>query len=269
MAFILGGDRARESARHFDISRGWGDVYLMTVDSSGNQAPSHAESVPGELMQFLNKAPGSLLIKGATGTGKTTLALSILRLLGPKGGFLYLSTRASPSQLFQYHPWLRGWLGPRKRKGRDGAEDAGIPESFVDCRLDEPTQLFERITNQLMDSTSPTIVIDTWDSLKDFREEDSLQSNLRVLLAWCERAGARLILVDEDPTNTAFDALVDGVVVLEQRDTGGRRAREVILSKLRGTEIRNPGYSFALKDARFRSAEPARGTHASAQAPDA
>jgi KaiC/GvpD/RAD55 family RecA-like ATPase len=204
-------------------------------------------------MEFVTRGPGSLLIKGATGTGKTTLALTILRLTSAAGGFLYLSTRASPSQLFQYLPWLNGWLAPRKRKGGPASERPGLPESFVDCRLDEPTQLFERITNQLMDSTSPAIVIDTWDSLKDFKEEDSLQSNLRVLLAWCERAGARLILVDEDPANTSFDAIVDGVVVLGQEDSDGRRRREIVLSKLRGTNIKNPRYPFTLKDAKFQS----------------
>jgi len=104
-----------------------------------------------------------------------------------------------------------------------------------------------------MEAISPTIVIDTWDSLSDFKEEDSLQSNLRVLLAWCERAGARLILLGEDPAVDKFDALVDGVVVLERREIDGRRSREIVFPKLRGTDIRNPSYFFTLKDARFRS----------------
>jgi KaiC/GvpD/RAD55 family RecA-like ATPase len=226
----------------------------MQVDSSKDHGPTDLDAVPPELREFLNQTPSSLLIKGASGTGKTSLALAILQGLNKSGGFLYLSTRASPSQLFMHHPWLKDWVSPKKSKRSKGTTDGrAAREAFVDSRLDEPTQLFERITNQLMDASAPTIVIDTWDSLRDFREEDSLESNLRVLLAWCERAGARLILIDEDPADPTFDALVDGIVTLEQKDTDGRRAREVILSKLQGTNIQNPGYLFTLKDARFRS----------------
>ena len=46
----------------------------------------------------------SLLVKGFAGTGKTTLALTILNVLGIKNNFFYISTRISPKQLFQYYP---------------------------------------------------------------------------------------------------------------------------------------------------------------------
>jgi archaellum biogenesis ATPase FlaH len=224
----------------------------MVADPSSGRPTSETGTIPHELEEFLLRAPTSLLIKGAAGTGKTTLALTLVRILNSKDGFLYLSTRASPAQLFTYHPWLRDWINPKRAKGKQ-VDELEPPESFVDCRLDEPTQLFERVTNQLMDSTSPTIVIDTWDSLGDFRGEDSLQSNLRVLLAWCERARARLILVDEHAENTNFDAIVDGIITLKQKEIEGRRARSMVLSKLHGIDVRNPSYLFTLKDAKFRS----------------
>jgi KaiC/GvpD/RAD55 family RecA-like ATPase len=243
-----------EGARHFDISPHEGTEQRMRIDPSKDQAPTDLVAIPQELREFLKQTPSSLLIKGAAGTGKTSLALAILHGLDGRGGFLYLSTRASPSQLFMHRPWLKDWVRPKKSKrSRTMAGSSAVPENFVDSRLDEPTQLFERITNQLMDASAPTIVIDTWDSLGDFKDEDSLQSNLRVLLAWCERAGARLILIDEDPADMTFDALVDGIVTLEQRDIDGRRAREIILTKLQGTNIQNPRYFFTLKDAKFRS----------------
>jgi KaiC/GvpD/RAD55 family RecA-like ATPase len=225
----------------------------MRADSSRDHAPGEPGAIPQELREFLSQVPSSLLIKGAAGTGKTSLALAVLYALNARGGFLYLSTRASPAQLFMHHPWLKDWIRPKKSKRTKAADNQAPPQGFVDSRLDEPTQLFERITNQLMDASAPTIVIDTWDSLKDFKEEDSLQSNLRVLLAWCERAGARLVLVDENPDDKTFDALVDGIVTLEQQDIDGRRAREIILTKLHGTNIQNPRYFFTLKDSKFRS----------------
>ena len=226
------------------------------VSSAPGTGSVDAGVIPEKLKEFLSRAPSSLLIKGASGTGKTSLALTILRVLDAREGFVYLSTRASPSQLFAFHPWLKKWLDTKSPKRPRRASEPGPPESFVDCRLDEPTQLFERITNQLMDSNSPTVVIDTWDSLKDFKEEDSLQSDLRVLLAWCERAKARLILVDENPEIDVFDAIVDGVVRLDQREVDGAMERTIALTKLRGTDLGNPTSAFTLADARFRVLKP-------------
>src|ERR1022692_1166393 len=149
---------AKESARHFDISPHEDMEHRMQVDSSKDHAPNDLDAIPQELREFLKQVPSSLLIKGAAGTGKTSLALAILRTRNTRRGFLYLSTRASPSQLFMYHPWLKDWIKPKKSKRSKTADNQTAPEGFVDCRLDEPTQLFERITNQLMDASAPTIV---------------------------------------------------------------------------------------------------------------
>ena len=61
--------------------------------------------IPHELKEFVKNETYSLLIKGSTGTGKTTLALTILRTLDTKN-FFYISTRNSPKQLLNYYPWL-------------------------------------------------------------------------------------------------------------------------------------------------------------------
>src|SRR3989475_11333898 len=46
---------------------------------------------------------------------------------------------------------------------------------------------------------------------------------------------------------------MDGVLMLRQRSFLGRRVREVLLSKLRGVEIRRPTYFFSLDGGIFRS----------------
>ena len=60
-----------------------------------------------ELGEFVRNDSYSLLIKGRSGTGKTTLSLSILRSLKARNNFFYISTRSSPKQLFEHYPWLR------------------------------------------------------------------------------------------------------------------------------------------------------------------
>src|ERR671915_1952497 len=115
--------------------------------------------IPEDLLHFIRRDTYSLLIKGFAGTGKTTLALTILNVLGIKNNnFFYISTRISPKQLFQYYPWLKDLIGQSKPRGTSLAWDRDVMSSFEDARLDEPESLFERITNQLMDIKSPIII---------------------------------------------------------------------------------------------------------------
>src|SRR3989454_11778727 len=82
------------------------------------------ERLPRELADFLRRATYSLLIKGSSGTGKTILALSILRALKVTKGFLYVSTRTSPVELLQSYTWIGETfdLGPRSEERRVGKE---------------------------------------------------------------------------------------------------------------------------------------------------
>jgi KaiC/GvpD/RAD55 family RecA-like ATPase len=218
--------------------------------------------LPAELLNFLSRRSYSLLIKGEAATGKTILALSILKGLGKVDDYLYLSTRVSPSQLFENHPWLSQLtkaekpnpMVPAAVEQAEGAEEqANGQERFVDARLDEPVPFFERITNELMDVRSPTIVVDSWDPIGMLMETDALVSNTKVLQTWRERAEASLITLVEDSSNTAFDSLFDGVVSLDRYYDDGRIVRMIQLSKLSGVKVNRPSYLFTLDGGVFQS----------------
>jgi KaiC/GvpD/RAD55 family RecA-like ATPase len=206
-------------------------------------------------LQFLRYDTYSLLIKGDAGTGKTTLSLTILKALNVKSNFFYISTRVSPKQLFTYYPWLNKLIEePRvSQPAEDVSDKAYNLSSFEDARLDEPESLFERITNQLMDVKAPVIIIDSWDAIASFMDKEARLNNERVLQTWCERAGAKLILISEDPTNKTLDFLVDGIVELQQKFYDDLKIRQVILSKLRGIKIQKPSYIYSLNKGIFRS----------------
>jgi KaiC/GvpD/RAD55 family RecA-like ATPase len=213
-------------------------------------------NIPNDLVNFLKQDTYSLIIKGVAGTGKTTLALTILKEMQIKTNCLYISTRISPEQLFQYYPWLEEAFGSsRKMKLTDGVDSNDNSLVFVDARLDEPGSLFERITNQLMDVKAPTIIIDTWDAIGFFMDKEALMNNARVLQTWRERAGAKLIFVTESPNDNTFDFLADGVIELKQGYHNNRRIREIFLSKLRGSRISNPSCIFSLNGGIFQSYE--------------
>jgi KaiC/GvpD/RAD55 family RecA-like ATPase len=225
----------------------------VSTNNQGNDALPH---IPDDLLQFIQRDTYSLLVKGFAGTGKTTLALTILNVLGVKNNFFYISTRLSPKQLFQYYPWLERFLHPSSVHSTNFARDRDMMSTFEDARLDEPESLFERITNQLMDIKSPIIIIDSWDAIASFMDREARLNNERVLQTWRERAGAKLIFISEQPSDTTLDFLVDGIVELRQSYYNDVKIRQIFLQKLRGTRINRPSYFYTLENSIFHSFSP-------------
>src|ERR671913_2339935 len=124
---------------------GCGEYYLAEDDVSfkdkNGNSPSH---IPEDLLNFIRRDTYSLLVKGFAGTGKTTLALTILNVLGIKNNFFYISTRLSPKQLFQYYPWLKDFVQQSMAHDTTLPRDREMMSTFEDARLDEPESLFER-----------------------------------------------------------------------------------------------------------------------------
>jgi KaiC/GvpD/RAD55 family RecA-like ATPase len=228
------------------------ESYVSFKDTSGD-SPSH---IPEELLHFIRRDTYSLLVKGFAGTGKTTLALTILNVLGIKNNFFYISTRTSPKQLFQYYPWLKDLVVKSKPRGTSLDRGYEAISSFEDARLDEPESLFERITNQLMDIKSPIIIIDSWDAIASFMDREARLNNERVLQTWRERAGAKLIFISEQPNDITLEFLVDGIVELKQRFYKNVKIRQIFLQKLRGTPIKRPSYLYTLENGIFHSFVP-------------
>ena len=203
--------------------------------------------IPFELGEFMKNDTYSLLVRGRSGTGKTTLALSILRSLKEKNNFFYISTRSSPKQLVEHYPWLRKFI-KEPDKDIDNQEVRQNLSSFEDARLDEPESLFERVTNQLMDVKNPVIIIDSWDSVASLMDREARLNNERVLQTWRERAKAKLIFTSEESVESSLEYIVDGVVELNYQFMEEIRIRSLFLKKLRGIPIKRSLYFFSLQD---------------------
>jgi KaiC/GvpD/RAD55 family RecA-like ATPase len=230
----------------------WAALTLREVHGRGKAAPVQSV-LPPELVQFLGRRTYSLLVKGDAATGKTILALSILREMRGGGDYLYLSTRVSPSQLFESHPWLAEFAKTERRFQGDRADELWSAERFVDARLDEPVPFFERMMDQLMDVTSPTIVVDSWDTIGVMMDEDALVLNAKVLQTWRERADAKIIVLIENSDDPSLDSLFDGVVTLDRYYEDGRTVRMMQLSKLSGVKVTRPSPLFTLDGGLFQS----------------
>src|ERR1044072_814011 len=212
-----------------------------------NRTNNNFLDIPPELGEFVRNDTYSLLIKGRSGTGKTTLSLSILRSLKARNNFFYISTRSSPKQLFEHYPWLRKFT-KQSNNNADNEEIRQNISSFEDARLDEPESLFERVTNQLMDVKNPIIIIDSWDSVASLMDREARLNNERVLQTWRERAKAKLIFTSEDSTESSLESVVDGVLELNYEFVDETRIRNLFLKKLRGVPIKRSIYYFTLKD---------------------
>jgi KaiC/GvpD/RAD55 family RecA-like ATPase len=205
--------------------------------------------LPAELKKFLKLETYSLLIKGNSGTGKTTLSLTILRSLKETKNFFYISTRTSPKQLFDHYPWLSEFANATDDISQyTNSDDQITHPNFEDARLDEPESLFERITNELMDIKSPIIVIDSWDAVASLMDKESRINNERVLQTWRERAKAKIIFVTEGTDESPLDFMVDGVLELSNDIFEDSRIRKLLIRKLRGIGVENNTYLFSLKD---------------------
>jgi KaiC/GvpD/RAD55 family RecA-like ATPase len=203
--------------------------------------------IPLELEEFMKNDTYSLLVKGPSGSGKTTFSLTILRSLKAKNNFFYISTRASPKQIFEHYPWLRKFVKAPSRD-IDSPEVGQNLSAFEDARLDEPESLFERVTNQLMDVKNPVIIIDSWDSVASLMDREARLNNERVLQTWRERAKAKIIFTTEESVESSLENIVDGVVELNYELNDGLRTRSLFLKKLRGIPIKRSLYLFTLKD---------------------
>ena len=203
--------------------------------------------IPSELEEFMKNDTYSLLVKGPSGSGKTTFSLTILHSLHAKNNFFYISTRASPKQIFEHYPWLRKFVKEPSRD-IDSPEVGQNISAFEDARLDEPESLFERVTNQLMDVKNPVIIIDSWDSVASLMDREARLNNERVLQTWRERAKAKLIFTTEESVESSLENIVDGVVELNYELKDGLRTRSLFLKKLRGIPIKRSLYLFTLKD---------------------
>lgn len=204
--------------------------------------------MPPELVEALSSDRGfSLLIKGAPGTGKTMLALEILKEFGDSNG-VYLSTRVSPSSLYEQFPWL---------------EDSIPPLNIIDATklyvsADAPfgIQSFpEVLYSRLGKIKRPaTIVIDSWDAVIAQVEDEKRVVALEGAIAELVRqARINLVLVSENMSVGTLDYMVDGIVVMRSFDMDYRMIRELEIKKLRGIRILRHKYPFTLHGGRFRS----------------
>lgn len=220
------------------------------------------ESVPREILSLLDGQGVFLLIKGDAGSGKTSLALELLKHYRDRNG-IYLSTRVSPQKLYKHFPWVKEAVKPEfvtdVTKSYEGEAES---EFSAFESLGVVFQFFEEFYEHACRLKNPVIVVDSWEGISKRMAEEERMKTENALVALIEKANANLIFISEEPRQTVLDYLADGVVVLSRRDLEeelpfhSRIIREIEIQKARGTTIRQFKYLFTLNGGRFKFFEP-------------
>ena len=192
------------------------------------------------LKLFMQGAVRTLLIKGLAGTGKTTVALELLKAAG-KGNGAYISSRV-PKDLLETHI-------PAMKDTLDSQE-------FLDIRLEDATSVLDFVMRLTEPRKIKTILFDSWDGLaKELDPKERLRAE-KTLIALAHNSGAQFIFVSEEPGATTIDYLVDGILELVMLEEQDRAVREFIIHKLRGTLISQRKYLYTLLEGKFTFFEP-------------
>lgn len=200
------------------------------------------ENVPPEIEQFFRTHTGEvLLLKGGTGTGKTLLAIEIVRQLTRDERGVMLFTRVEEDQLSLQFPHLRADSPLRER--------AKLFDK--NSKITDPNWFLREFTDLVKSDFRPKIVmIDTIDSLLE-RFENPLRM-VRATLDVVQRENLSLIIVEESPRESFLDPLVGGIVNLGHTEVEGRKVRELEIIKMRGVEVGRRKYLFTLEGGNFR-----------------
>jgi KaiC/GvpD/RAD55 family RecA-like ATPase len=225
---------------------------MQSVKSTTREKAVPSES-DGILKPLLKSQVKSILLKGEPGTGKTTLALELLRIYG-KG--IYVSTRLSQGQSKDHHPELNE-LFEKGEAIELSAEDYDLKHgsssvySFQDLRFSNPEDVVNAIIRSIQKIKKPMIILDSWDAIGNRTEKAErlkVEQSLALLALGNE---AKLLFVSEEPQLTTTDYLVDAVVTLHNDLYEGRRIRKIQWNKIRGSAMNNWSNLFTLSDGRF------------------
>src|SRR2546422_1905129 len=225
----------------------------------GAQQPSVEKSKPGDLLDLMSRfleSPGNvLLIQGAPGTGKTTLALELLNemkgiRIGPhtiSANKVYVSSRVSSSKLHRHFPGVHEVLDSMsgKEATSSGTRLGG------DGRIAGAANIVSRILALKPAKQKGIIVVDSWEGAVANATEEERRALESAIFLELDESKLSAIIVSDSENSPQLDYLVDGIVTLPLSHLEDRTVRSVVVNKLRGFRLQTQGALFSLDGGKF------------------
>jgi len=197
------------------------------------------------LLEFLEIPGNVLLIQGAPGTGKTSLALEILSAMGDSHR-VYASTRVSPIKLRIQFPWIDEVID-----SMSGRSSKAKSDEFYDLRGSDTDSVLAKIIRLKQAKRRSVLVVDSWEGALRNATPEGCKMLETAILSELDQTKASVILVSEAERKDGLGYLVDGIVTLELSKLDGRRMRALEVDKLRGFRVENQYFAFSLEKGRF------------------
>ncbi len=203
---------------------------------------------------FFMLRSNSLLIKGLPGTGKTTLALSLLSSMGVKG--LYISTRVSYSDLINQFPWAKDVLTEESVVNMNPFDVSSKVSIVSDLRLASALTLLEKIINSSIHLKDGLIILDSFDALTQAISSEERNKILKSIIAIADANNNMIVFISEKPEDLELGYICDGIISLTYTIKNGFKLRKMNIEKLRGVKVDCPVLPFSLDDGFFHVINP-------------
>lgn len=197
-------------------------------------------------LEFLGVPGNVLLIQGAPGTGKTTLAFEILNATADSHR-VYASSRVSPVKLRMQFPWIDEVID--SMSGR--SSKASWNDEFHDLRGSDTDTVFSKILRLKQAKQKSILVVDSWEGALRNATTEGRKMLEQAVMSELDQTKVSVILVSEAERTDNLGYLVDGVVTLHQNELDGRRIRSLGIDKLRGFKVESQYFPFSLEKGRF------------------
>ena len=240
--------------------------------------------LPVDLLSYLKLEKGySLIIKGPPGSGKTTLALQILSIIGENIKSIYLSTRIGDKSLYKQFPWLKKYERKikilvssesflseiYKEENEKSIKNAAknilkeinkekqkevsrlfFNEYFKNKKASEISIVYKNVEMNLPAKT--ILVIDSIEGITNRYSLKESEFTYMIQKDLVESADVSAIFISEKNYPMPEDYVVDSEIYLNHEIDDSKRFRILKIHKLRGKEITQSSYPFTLNQGIFK-----------------